>query len=118
MTGVTPTPAAVLAQGHAIGVVALALIRLIVAMLALLACEGDSDANVSAGHSEFCAPCADRRSGHRARAKKNPAQARGIRQSSVLSPRGRLDGNASHGEVLSDSREPCRSGRTPAPARP
>jgi hypothetical protein len=53
MTGVTPTPAAVLAQGYAIGVIALALVRLIVATLALLACEGDSDANVSAGHCEF-----------------------------------------------------------------
>jgi hypothetical protein len=50
MAGVLATPAAVLAQPDAIGVVALALIRLVVAVLALLAGEGDSDPNVSAGH--------------------------------------------------------------------
>jgi hypothetical protein len=52
MTGVLATPAAVLAQRDAIGVVALALIRLVVAMLALLAGEGDSDSHVSAGHDQ------------------------------------------------------------------
>jgi hypothetical protein len=50
MAGVLATPAAVLAQPDAIGVVALALIGLVVAVLALLAGEGDSDPNVSAGH--------------------------------------------------------------------
>ncbi len=50
MAGVFATPAAVLAQRHPIGVVALALVCLIVAMLALLACEGDSDSHISAGH--------------------------------------------------------------------
>jgi hypothetical protein len=50
MTGVLATPAAVLAQTHPVRVVALALIRLVVAVLALLAGEGDSDSNVSAGH--------------------------------------------------------------------
>jgi hypothetical protein len=50
MAGVLATEAAVLAQGDAVGVVALALVGLIVAMLALLAREGDSDPYVSAGH--------------------------------------------------------------------
>jgi hypothetical protein len=50
MAGVAATPAAVLAQRHPVGVVALALISLIVAVLALLAREGDSDSNVSASH--------------------------------------------------------------------
>jgi hypothetical protein len=45
--------AAVLAQGDAIRVVALALVRLVVAMFALLAREGDSDSDVSAGHVEI-----------------------------------------------------------------
>jgi hypothetical protein len=45
-----PTPAAVLRQRDAIRVVALALVRLIVAALALLAREGYSDPYVSAGH--------------------------------------------------------------------
>src|SRR3954471_5364485 len=48
---VRPAPLAVLAQRDAVGVVALALVRLVVAPLALLACEGDSDAHVSAGHT-------------------------------------------------------------------
>src|ERR1700737_1527145 len=47
---VPPTPAAVLRQRDAIRVVALALVRLVVASLALLAREGDSDPYVSAGH--------------------------------------------------------------------
>src|SRR5271166_2974654 len=50
MAGVSATPAAVLAQRDPIGVVALALVRLVVAMLALLAGEGDSDSDISAGH--------------------------------------------------------------------
>jgi hypothetical protein len=50
MAGVLATPTAVLAQPDAIGVVALALVRLVITVLALLACEGDSDPNVSAGH--------------------------------------------------------------------
>jgi hypothetical protein len=53
MAGVMATPAAVLAQGHPIGAVALALVGLIVAMLALLASEGDSYPNVSASHVEI-----------------------------------------------------------------
>ena len=48
---VPPAPLAVLAQGDAIGVVALGLVGLVVAPLALLAGEGDSDAHVSAGHA-------------------------------------------------------------------
>jgi hypothetical protein len=55
MRGVATTPATVLAQAYAIGRVALALVGLIVAMLALLASEGDSYSNVSAGHIEN--PC-------------------------------------------------------------
>ena len=50
VAGVPPAPAAVLSQRDAIRVVALALIRLVIAALALLACEGDSDPYVSAGH--------------------------------------------------------------------
>jgi hypothetical protein len=52
MAGVLATPATVLAQLDPIRVVALALIRLVVAMLALLAREGDSNSDVSAGHDE------------------------------------------------------------------
>ena len=48
--GVPAAPAAVLAQLDAIRVVALALVCLVVAPLALLTREGDSDANVSASH--------------------------------------------------------------------
>jgi hypothetical protein len=55
MRGVAATPAAVLAQTDSVGAVALALVGLIVAMLALLAGEGDSYSNVSAGHIEN--PC-------------------------------------------------------------
>src|ERR1039457_6533081 len=47
---VPPAPAAVFRQRDAIRVVALALVRLIVAALALLAREGASDPYVSAGH--------------------------------------------------------------------
>jgi hypothetical protein len=54
VAGVPTAPATVLAQAHPIGVVALALIRLVVAMLALLTGEGDSDPNVSASHSCPC----------------------------------------------------------------
>jgi hypothetical protein len=50
MAGVLATPAAVLAQTDPIGVVALALIRLVVTVLALLASERDSDPDVSASH--------------------------------------------------------------------
>jgi hypothetical protein len=50
VAGVLATPTAVLAQGDPVRVVALALVCLVVAMLALLAGEGDSDSDVSAGH--------------------------------------------------------------------
>jgi hypothetical protein len=50
MAGVLAAVAAVLAQRDPVWVVALALIRLVVAMLALLAREGDSDSDVSASH--------------------------------------------------------------------
>jgi hypothetical protein len=52
MAGVLATPTAVLAQAHPVGVVALALVRLVVAMLALLAGEGDRNSYVSAGHDQ------------------------------------------------------------------
>src|SRR6185437_7424752 len=52
VAGVTAAPAAVLAQRHPVGVVALALVRLVVAVLALLAREGDCYPNVSAGHGQ------------------------------------------------------------------
>jgi hypothetical protein len=43
-------PLAVLTQADAIRVVALGLVGLVVPALALLACEGDGDPDVSAGH--------------------------------------------------------------------
>src|ERR1700741_4773211 len=48
--GVAPAPLAVLAQRDAIRVVALGLLGLVVPALALLAGEGHSDPDVSAGH--------------------------------------------------------------------
>src|SRR5207342_1638061 len=80
VAGVLAAEAAVLAQRHPVRVVALALVRLVVAMLAILAGEGDSDSHVSAGHgseipgSSVVLP----------RAKKNPARgARSTPKSSV-----------------------------------
>jgi hypothetical protein len=54
VAGVPTAPATVLAQAHPIGIVALGLVCLVVAVLALLAGEGDSDPNVSASHSYPC----------------------------------------------------------------
>jgi hypothetical protein len=51
MAGVATAPATVLTQRHPVWVVALALICLVVTVLALLACEGDCNPNVSASHS-------------------------------------------------------------------
>jgi hypothetical protein len=48
--GMAPAPLAVLAQRDAIRVIALGLLGLVVPALAVLACEGDSDPDVSAGH--------------------------------------------------------------------
>src|SRR6185295_7002778 len=70
---VPPAPAAVLAQADAIRVVALGLVGLVVPALALLAGEGDSDPDVSAGHGET----ALREGRDWRRAKENPAPARG-----------------------------------------
>ena len=50
MRGVAPAPAAVLAQLKSLGIVALALIRLVVPALALLAREGYGDPDISTGH--------------------------------------------------------------------
>jgi hypothetical protein len=47
---VAPAPAAILPELDPLRIVPLALIRLVVPALALLACEGDSDPNVSASH--------------------------------------------------------------------
>src|SRR4051794_16854512 len=74
MPGMTPAPLAVLAQGDAIRVIALGLLCLVVPALALLACEGHSDPDVSAGHDgvlreSWVRECAG--------AKENPAPARG-----------------------------------------
>src|SRR5439155_167659 len=52
VAGVAATEAAVLAQRDAIGVVALALVGLVVAMFAVLAGEGHCDSYVSARHVE------------------------------------------------------------------
>src|ERR1700737_495403 len=81
VAGVRAAKATVLAQRDAIRVVALALIGLVIAMLALLACEGDSDSDVSAGHVEILRSW-------RAWTKKTPAQARGV-ASVARSRRGR-----------------------------
>jgi uncharacterized membrane protein YeiH len=51
--GVPPAPPTVLAQLDAIGVVAFALVGLIVAAPALLARQRDGDPHVSSGHREF-----------------------------------------------------------------
>src|SRR4051794_26830295 len=66
MAGVLPAPLAVFAQRDPLGIVALGLIRLVVATLADLAREGHSDTHVSAGHSAL-------RDGKRT--EKRPAQA-------------------------------------------
>jgi hypothetical protein len=50
MRGVAPAPAAVLAQLQSLRIVPLALVRLVVPALALLAGEGCSDPDVSTGH--------------------------------------------------------------------
>jgi len=50
---VLPAPAAVLAKLNPIRVVALRLLGLVVTPLALLACEGHGDSNVSASHGSF-----------------------------------------------------------------
>jgi hypothetical protein len=53
MRRVLAAPTAVLAELDSIGVVPLALLCLIVAPLALLACEGYGDSNVSASHGSW-----------------------------------------------------------------
>jgi hypothetical protein len=50
---VLPAPAAVLAKLNPVRVVALRLLGLVVPPLALLACEGHGDSNVSASHGSF-----------------------------------------------------------------
>jgi hypothetical protein len=50
MGGVLPAPLAVFAQRDPLGIVALGLVRLVVATLADLAGESRSDPHVSAGH--------------------------------------------------------------------
>src|SRR3954471_10629386 len=52
VAGVTAAPLAVLAQRDPLGIVALGLVGLVVAALALLAGEGDTDAHVSTGHKD------------------------------------------------------------------
>jgi hypothetical protein len=53
MSPVAATPAAVFAQLDPLRVVALALVGLVVPALALLAGEGDSDPDISAGHLDL-----------------------------------------------------------------
>jgi hypothetical protein len=72
----TLAPLAVLAQADAIRVVALGLVGLIVPALAVLAGEGHSDPDVSAGHLGDCSE----RSVLGRRAKENPAPARGLEE--------------------------------------
>ena len=54
MIGMPLAPAAVLAQLHTIGIVALVLIRLIVASLAFIAGKRYRNAYFSTGHDEYC----------------------------------------------------------------
>src|SRR5919107_3052215 len=86
---VAAAPLAELAQRDALRVVALGLVRLVVAPLALLASEGDTDAHVSAGHG-WRAPSG------RLRAKRRPAS-----------------GQVGEMIVVDDARLPCadRGGR-------
>jgi peptidoglycan-N-acetylglucosamine deacetylase len=101
MAGVLATPAAVLAQPDAIGVVALALIRLVIAVLALLAGEGDSNPNVSAGHVLSLR----KRFTFRVWTKKNPAQTRGNGQFSALAASRR------YGDAMPGNEPPSRRAR-------
>src|SRR5215213_370575 len=82
--GVLPAPLAVLAQPDAIRVVALGLVGLVVPALALLAREGDSDPDVSAGHA--CgSPSEGKVEENGAGQRKTPHPARG-RQERIASP--------------------------------
>ncbi len=101
MAGVLSTPTAVLAQPDAIGVVALALIRLVVTVLALLAGEGDSNPNVSAGHVLSLR----KRFAFRVWTKKNPAQTRGNGQFSALASSRR------YGDAMPGNEPPSRRAR-------
>jgi hypothetical protein len=74
----------VLAHLDAIRVVALGLLRLVVAPLALLALKGDGDSYVSASHGSCW--FGDEAAG----AKENPAAARFSEQDSAPGPGGRL----------------------------
>src|SRR5689334_5354559 len=72
---VAPAPLAVLPQRDAIRIVALGLLGLVVPALAVLAGEGHSDPDVSAGHGRRAPRVVG--SWMRRRADKNPAPARG-----------------------------------------
>src|SRR4051812_30954113 len=80
MPRVLTAPLAVLAHVDAVRVVALGLVGLVVAALALLAREGDSDPNISTGHEGDSED-----GGAIRRAKENPAPARG-RQRRIARP--------------------------------
>jgi hypothetical protein len=74
MVGVTPAPAAVFAQLEALGVVALALIRLVVPALTHLAGERCSDPDISTGHVLASRFSLSVRAPGRERRKKRPAR--------------------------------------------
>src|SRR3954452_10146685 len=98
-----PAPLAVLAQPDAIRVVALGLLGLVVPALAILACEGHSDPDVSAGHERR----APRVVGSwMRRAKENPAPARG--RQGRIAPTVRL---------LCTGRQRCSAARPGSPLR-
>src|SRR5580704_17943921 len=110
VAGVLATPTAVLAQADPVGVVALALVCLVVAMLALLAREGDSNTNVSAGHDQKslrrCLLAAPGEEKHRPGAR--------CKQSSALAKRRRLRRGSTAARRL--SRSVAKSAQVPAPA--
>src|ERR1044072_1824449 len=92
-------PLAVLAQGDAIRVVALGLVRHVVATLADLAREGHSDSHVSAGHSAL-RDCK--------RTEKRPAVGRSALQSGASQAMGVGEGRVSRSAAFR-AREPRSS---------
>src|SRR3984957_777279 len=122
VAGVLATPTAVLAQADPVWIVALALVCLVVAMLALLAGEGDSNSDVSAGHDQKSL----RRCGQAALGEEKPRPGARCKQSSALgqplpaaAPSAKL-GSAQPGPVARPARHPPlkkRRRHSHAPAR-
>src|SRR3954465_1316836 len=86
---VATAPLAVFAQGDSLGVVALGLVGLVVAALALLAGEGDTDAHVSTGHKDSGSVSSNE-------AEKRPARGRSDQAWYYPSALGQHDADAEH----------------------